>query len=287
MSWQCIELTIAADKEHYFSELFDAFAALSVTTTAADETLVFEIDGQAKDNWQLIKLTGMFAADANLNPFIDQLAAHKDIKVKKTQLQDCDWENTWLENFKPQKITENLWICPSWLDPVEPTAITITIDPGMSFGTGTHQSTRLCLSWLSELDLDLATVIDYGCGTGILAITAIKLGADHVLATDIEPRSLASCLENADKNNVSHALKTYLPEEMPEIQTDLVIANILAGTIIKLRQVLSAHTKVNGLLLLAGILRTQEASVRQALSEFDWQSRYSDEWVAMLGKKRH
>jgi len=285
MNWQCIELTITADKENYYSELFDECGALSVTTTAADDTQVFEIDGQAGDSWQSIKLTGMFDSGANLDVFLRKLAAHKDIEIRKNQLQDRDWERTWLDNFKPQKINDELWICPSWLEPVDPLAITITIDPGMSFGTGTHQSTRLCLQWISELDLEQSSVIDYGCGSGILAIAAIKLGAQSALATDIEPRSLASSRENADKNYVSHALETYLPAEMPEIQTDLVIANILAGTIIDLAQVLMGHTKPQGQLLLAGILRVQEQSIKDALNGLDWQTRYDDDWVAMLGKK--
>ena len=286
MSWQCIELIISAEKESYFSELFDEFGALSVTVAGADETQVFEIDGQVSENWQSIQLTGMFEADASLDGLLTQLAAHDHIEVRIKPLHDRDWERTWLENYKPQKISENLWICPSWLPPVDSQAITITIDPGMSFGTGTHQSTRLCLKWLSELNLGQSTLIDYGCGTGILAIAAIKLGAVEALATDIEPRSLAACQENADKNAVSDAIKVYLPHAMPAIQVDLVIANILAGTIMELAQVLTNHTKPQGRLLLAGILRTQENQIKTALSDFEWQSRYEDEWVAMLGIKK-
>lgn len=285
MSWQCIELIIPADKENYYSELFERFGTLSVTTTAADETQVFEVDGQAQDSWRSIKLTGMFDYGLNLDAFLQTLATHEDIEVRKKQLEDRDWERTWLENFKPQKINDRLWICPGWLEPVDPLAVTVTIDPGMSFGTGTHQSTRLCLQWISELKLDQARVIDYGCGSGILAIAAIKLGAQSALATDIEPRALAASRENAGKNNVSHALKTYLPDEMPIIKADLVIANILAGTIIDLAHVLTGHIKSHGQLLLSGILRAQEQSIKDALYEFEWQTRYDDDWVAMLGKK--
>ena len=216
MNWQCVELTITADKENHYSELFNKFGALSVTTTAADETQIFEIDGQSSDSWQSIKLTGMFDPDTNLDTFLRQLDKQKDIKVRKKQLQDRNWQQTWLDNYKPQKINQKLWICPSWLEPVDPAAITITIDPGMSFGTGTHQSTRLCLQWISELNLEQSTVIDYGCGTGILAIAAVKLGAKRALATDIEPRSLASSMENAGKNDVGHALETFLPDKMPQ-----------------------------------------------------------------------
>ena len=287
MSWQSVELTISADREGYFSDLLNEFGALSITTMAADETEVFEIDGQANDNWHRITLTGLFETDTDLTAMFEILTEHKDLEVRKKRLEDCDWEQTWLENFKPQKITSNLWICPSWLEPVDTQAITVTIDPGMSFGTGTHQSTRLCLSWLCELNLDQSTVIDYGCGTGILAIAAIKLGAVAALATDIEPRSLAISMENAAKNDVAHAFNTCLPEEMPEIQADLVIANILAGTIIKLAPVLSGHTKPAGQLLLAGILRSQESSIKAVLSEYEWQCRSKDNWIAMMGKRKH
>ena len=287
MSWQCIELITSADKEEFFSELFDEFDALSVTTTGADETQVFEVEGQANDNWRIIKITGMFDARTNLEPLLSQLSVHKNVEISKKPLRDRDWQQAWLENYKPQKINDKLWICPSWLTPVDPNATTITIDPGMSFGTGTHQSTRLCLAWLSELTLDQATVIDYGCGTGILAIAAVKLGAKNALATDIEPRSLAASLENASKNDVSQAVKTYLPDEMPDIKAEVVIANILAGTIIDLSEVLFKHTKPHGRLLLAGLLRTQEESIKAAFNGINWQSRYEDNWVALLGERKY
>ena len=287
MNWQCVELTINQNRESFFSNLLDAFGALSVTTTAADETLVFEIDGTANDSWQRIKLTGMFDSQADLTALFENLSGHDEIAIRKKRLEDRDWERAWLDQFKPQKITPGLWICPSWTEPVDPRAITITIDPGMSFGTGTHQSTRLCLAWLSELNLDQSTVVDYGCGTGILAIAAIKLGAQQVIATDIEPRSLAVSRENAGKNSVSHAMTTCLPGEMPSIQADLVMANILAGTIIDLAPVLTGLTQPHGQLMLAGILRSQVSSIMVALGEFDWQCRYLDDWAAMLGKRTH
>lgn len=285
MSWQCIELTVNQDRQSYFSDMFDAFNALSVTTTAADESLIFEIDGKANDSWQRVKVTGMFDSQMDLDPFLKKLSEFDDLEINAKRLEDCDWERAWLDHFKPQKISEKLWICPSWTDPADPPAVTVTIDPGMSFGTGTHASTRLCLSWLCDLDLDHKNVIDYGCGTGILAIAAIKLGARYAVATDIEPRSLAISRENAARNHVSDALTTCLPDEMSNAQADLVIANILAGTIIELAAQLSGLTKSRGQLLLAGILRSQVSSIKEALREFEWQCRYEDDWVAMLGNR--
>ena len=285
MSWQSVEIIIDANREDAISDLLFELGALSVTTSAADETQIFEIDGHTEQAWQSIKLTALFDQSTNLQPIAQQLQQHVSGPVELAEFEDQNWEKAWHKNFTQLKINNKLWICPSWLEPVDATAINVRIDPGMSFGTGTHESTRLCLDWLCELELKEKSVIDYGCGSGILAIAAVKLGASQALASDIEHRSLAASLENAKINQVDQYLNVYLPEQFPQVQCDVVVANILAGTIIELADTLTNYTCANGQILLAGILKSQEQEVKDSFVGFNWQSRYLDDWVALLGQR--
>ncbi len=284
MTWQSIEIVLDTEQEQAFSELILEHGALSVTTAAADDTEIFEIDGQIEDNWVRIKLTGLFDVATDTSGLIEQLATSPGIQFTIKVLEDQNWERAWLDHFVPVQVSEKLWVVPSWHDPIDKNAVNIQIDPGMSFGTGTHESTRLCLSWLSDLDLSRKTILDYGCGSGILAIGALKLGAEKALATDIEPRSLAATLENAEKNDVAQQIETYLPESLPVQKVGIVVANILATTIIDLKNVLLSHLEDNGQLLLAGILLEQESMVKQAMPNLRWQTRIKGNWVALLGQ---
>ena len=284
MSWQTIEIILDAKQEESFSELLLEHGALSVTTAAADEIEIFEIDGQIEDNWITIKLTGLFDSAIDITGLTEQLAANHNVQVTIKSLEDQNWERAWLDHFEPLRITEKLWIVPSWYKPIDENAINIQIDPGMSFGTGTHESTQLCLSWLADLNLKDKTILDYGCGSGILAIAALKLGAAKALTTDIEPRSLAATLENAEKNEVTDQIVTYLPQALPLQKVDIVVANILAATIIELKDVLLSHLADRGQLLLAGILAGQQPLIKQVMPELRWQTRVQGNWVALLGQ---
>ena len=285
MNWQLVEIIVEVELEEPLSDLLLEHGALSVTTAAADESEIFEINGKIDDSWTSIKLSGLFDETVELGPLLAGIEIFPKAKVSVKSLQDQNWERAWLDNFKPIKISEKLWIVPSWHDNVDDDAINVRIDPGMSFGTGTHESTQLCLGWLTDMNISGKSLIDFGCGSGILAIAGLKLGAKYVLATDIEPRSLSATLENAEKNDVDESLEVYLPEELPVNQVDVVIANILATTIIELKQVLMSHVASKGQLLLAGILREQEKMIKQAIPEFQWQTRKQGNWIALLGQK--
>jgi len=285
MAWQSIEIIIEVELEEPLSDLLLEHGALSVTTTAADETEIFEVDGQVDDSWKSIQLTGLFDESIVLGPLLAELSANPDVRINITSLEDKNWERAWLDNFVPIQINNKLWIIPSWHENVDNTAINIQIDPGMSFGTGTHESTQLCLGWLTDLDLVNKSLIDYGCGSGILAIAGLKLGARRAVATDIEPRSLSATLENAKNNQVSEKLSVYLPDQLPAEKANIVIANILATTIIELKDILINLVADNGQILLAGILQEQQAMIRQAIPEFSWQVRQQAKWIALLGEK--
>ncbi len=285
MTWQSIEVILAAEQEELLSELLLEYGALSVTTMAADQSEIFEVNGQVDDSWTFIKLTGLFDLSFDHNSLVERLNSIPGIEFELKDLEDKNWEQAWLDHFEPVQVANKLWIVPSWLDSIDQDAINIQIDPGMSFGTGTHESTRLCLAWLADMDLSGKTVLDYGCGSGILAIAALKLGAKNALAVDIEPRSLSATLENAEKNQVTDQIETYLPDVLPALKADVVIANILAVTIIELKCVLFDHLSNEGQLLLAGILASQESMITKAMPGLHWQTRVLGDWIALLGKR--
>ncbi|MCL3782939.1 50S ribosomal protein L11 methyltransferase, partial [Prolixibacteraceae bacterium JC049] len=141
-----------------------------------------------------------------------------------------DWEREWMDNFHPMCFGQRLWICPSWRDVPDENAVNVMLDPGLAFGTGTHPTTAMCLQWLDGLDLAGKTIIDFGCGSGILAIAALKLGAAKAIGIDIDPQAIQASRDNAERNGVSERLELYLPKDQPEAMTaDVVVANILAG----------------------------------------------------------
>lgn len=194
-----------------------------------------------------------------------------------------------MENFHPMRFGQRLWICPSWRDVPEPDAVNVMLDPGLAFGTGTHPTTALCLSWLDGLDLQGKTVIDFGCGSGILAIAALKLGAAQAIGIDIDPQAIQASRDNAERNGVSDRLSLYLPHEQPaDLSADVVVANILAGPLRELAPLISVLPKSGGYLGLSGILASQAESVCEAYEE-----RFTldpvaekEEWCRITGVRR-
>jgi ribosomal protein L11 methyltransferase len=184
---------------------------------------------------------------------------------------------------------ERVWICPSWCDIPEPGAVNIMLDPGLAFGTGTHPTTSLCLQWLDKADVEGKTVVDFGCGSGILAIAALKLGASKVIAIDIDPQALLATRDNAQRNNVADRLDVYLPADQPDCQVDLVLANILAGPLKELSDIISSYCKTNGKLVMSGILEEQaELVIAQYSTLFTFDPiALEGEWVRLSATKNH
>ena len=170
-------------------------------------------------------------------------------------LEDKDWVREWMDQFHPVQFGARLWICPSWLTPPEPTAINVMLDPGLAFGTGTHATTALCLEWLDSAPLSGKLVIDYGCGSGILGIAALKLGGNKTYAIDIDPQALLATRQNAEQNQITdQQLEVYYPQSCPLDMADILIANILAGPLASLAQTLNSLIRPGGLLALSGVL---------------------------------
>ncbi len=267
MPWIQIKLNATNENAEQIGDmLMEETGALSVTFLDAQDTPVFEpLPGETR-LWGDTDILALYDAEADTSFIIDQIKASNmladDFAYKVEQLEDKDWEREWMENFHPMKFGQRLWICPSWRDIPEPDAVNVMLDPGLAFGTGTHPTTALCLEWLEGLDLTGKTVIDFGCGSGILAIAAIKLGAEKVIGIDIDPQALQASRDNAERNGVADQLEVYLPQNQPEgLIADVVVANILAGPLRELAPVIKGLVKPNGDLAMSGVLDTQAEDV--------------------------
>ena len=205
------------------------------------------------------------------------------------EIEDRPWERAWLEYFQPMRFGEKLWIVPTGFPaPAEPDAVCVTLDPGLAFGTGTHPTTALCLQWLDSQDLRGKSVIDYGCGSGILAVAAVLLGAEIVYAVDIDPQALTATRDNARKNEVERHIVCGYPGELEDPQADLLLANILANPLIELAETFAWHVRPGGSLALSGILHAQVDGVLRVYERyFEMQPpSYREDWARLSGVRR-
>ncbi len=288
MSWLKIILETKAENSEAVEAALEAAGAVAVTTEAADTEAVFATAQDTSPVWQRTRLIGLFAGDTDADAI--RAALYADLGDQGFTQQsfeyvaDQDWERAWMERFQPIQCDGNLWIIPSWCAPPDPGATNIIMDPGLAFGSGTHATTRLCLNWLVRQPLAGKAVLDYGCGSGILAIAALRLGARHALGVDIDSRSIVASLENAARNDVARTYTAVLPEELTgDYQADIVVANILAGTLIDLADVIGGRVAPGGALVLSGMLVNQAESVRAHYPSFDLAVTTMGEWAMLSG----
>lgn len=290
MPWQQLQFPLDdADHDAVEDALMEA-GALSITLTdAADEPILEPGPGETP-LWQHTILTALFEADA------DPLAALRAVQVARgwaalpdyriEPLDDQDWTRAWMKDFKPMRFGERLWVVPSGFEAPEPEAVNLYLDPGLAFGTGTHPTTALCLQWLDAQDLAGKRVIDYGCGSGILAIAALKLGARSALGVDNDPQALQASRDNAERNAVAARLQTQMPggEIAP---VPVLVANILAGPLVELAPVLASLSEPGGQIALSGILAEQEAMIREAYAPFFAlaPTARQDDWLLIHGRR--
>ena len=241
--------------------------------------------------WDNVKITGLFEAQIDTAKTIataERKFGNKLPEYKWEQLEDKDWEREWMKNYHAIRCGERLWICPSWQQPPEPDKINLMLDPGLAFGTGTHPTTFMCMQWIDEQDFKDLEVVDYGCGSGILGIATLLMGAKKVIGVDIDPQALLATTENAKRNNLSDdAMPVFLPKDCPTIQADIVLANILAGPLAELAPALNDMTKLGGKICLSGILAIQSDTVKQAYAAwFDFDPvTTQEEWVRLTATK--
>lgn len=260
MNWQQLHITVKKDGIADFEDALLALGAVAITCSDAGEQDVFQLEPEESCSWDYTKVTGLFTEEVNLAEIVEQLQKHFDeVNYYSEQLPDQQWERAWLKDFKPMQFGNNTWICPTGFDQPQPNAINILLDPGLAFGTGTHPTTALCLTWIDQHDLKNKIVIDYGCGSGILAIAALKHGAAKVIAVDHDPQALIATKENAQRNNLDPAkLEIYLPQDVPKnIHADVVLANILAQPLVTLVETFADFLKPKGDIVLSGVLHNQ------------------------------
>lgn len=292
MPWLQIKIDSNKTDADAIEDAVLAAGAVSVTLEDnADQPILEPALGETP-LWDNTRITGLFDAETNTEQAnkLAELELGKALPPHRWELlEDKDWEREWMKNYHPIQCGENLWICPSWIEPPQPEKINLMLDPGLAFGTGTHPTTFLCLQWIDEQDVAGKKLYDYGCGSGILGIAALLKDAEQVLGVDIDPQALIATASNAERNNLpSDAMPVFLPEDCPTEQADIMLANILAGPLAELAPALNALTKPGGLLCLSGILDIQANAVMDAYSEwFDFDPiAQKDEWVRLTARKR-
>jgi len=290
--WVQAHIRVPRSRTGLAEALLEALGALSVTLEdAADQPLLEPGPGQTPV-WDATVVTGLFDADVDpdaLSRALREGMGETAGRIGVDRLDDQPWERAWLDHFQPMRFGHRLWICPHGQSPPADAAdpVVLHLDPGLAFGTGTHPTTALCLEWLDRIDLRGKTVVDFGCGSGILGIAALLLGAARVWAIDHDPQAVAATRDNARANGVDQPLEAGLSDAPAPQPADVVLANILAGTLIDLSPLLVDRVAPGGALVLSGILRNQADAVMKAFHpRIDWHPpRVLNDWVLLWGTK--
>lgn len=294
MAWLQFILETNQKKAETYSEYFIEAGAVAVTLQDAEDHAIFEPQVGATPLWNHTRVIGLFDANINIESVKDHLKKYLPEKTIQTlqimPLEDQNWTAAWMDRFHPMQFGKRLWIYPSWSEPPQDSnIIVVQLDPGLAFGTGTHATTALCLEWLDQHSLENATVIDYGCGSGVLGIAALKLGATKVYAIDNDPQALLSTQDNAQKNGFNNKnIVTFLPDEFKILQkaqsfqkVDLLLANILAYPLLELAPTFAELVKSGGQIVLSGILEKQQDVIVEGYST--WFTKIEtvsrEEWV--------
>jgi ribosomal protein L11 methyltransferase len=256
------------DEIEQLNESLETTAALSITMMDKQDDPILEPELGTTPLWPNVVIHALYAKDRDVELATQMLSSrypHLNISIEPVPEQD--WEQVCKIDFKPQRFGQRLWICPSWLTPPEPEAVNLILDPGLAFGTGTHPTTSLCLTWLEQADLQSKTMIDYGCGSGILALAALKLGAEHVYAVDIDEQALIATKNNADMNAITNKELTIGFPETLKSSAQLLMANILLTPLINLRDPFRKLLDNTGTLVVSGLLAEQAEEIIKAYQD--------------------
>ena len=265
MAWHQISVITNENLAPKLADFFSHLGAVSVTYMDAEDEPVYEPAIGETKIWSNTQVIALFELEAD--PELIKNLVFEQFKQEGLQcwlyeaVADQEWERAWMEYYKPMKFADKLWVCPTDQEQIEPGTVCLTLDPGLAFGTGTHPTTALCLEWLASHVLTGKTVIDYGCGSGILAVAAVLLGAKTAHAVDIDPQAITATQSNALKNKVQDKINSYLPEQFVPYQADIVFANILALPLINMSEQICGLVVSGGQLVLSGILYEQAESV--------------------------
>lgn len=298
MNWLELSVTLHANQQEAVEAALEDVGALAVTLLDADadtgnERAILEPGVGETPLWSLIVLSALFEADVDrsgLLHVLGELLPDLDpTQITFREVADQDWTRVWMDQFKPMRFGKRLWIYPWNTEPAaEPDAVVVRLDPGLAFGTGTHPTTALCLEWLDQADLAGKRVIDYGCGSGVLAIAAALLGAREVIAIDNDPQAIEASRDNAERNGVAASVALFLPDADPGAVADVLVANILAGPLHALAPVFAARLRPGGTLALSGILVSQRDELLARYAEWfdDLSASVREDWVRIDGRRR-
>ncbi|MCC7515781.1 MAG: 50S ribosomal protein L11 methyltransferase [Pseudomonadales bacterium] len=294
MNWLQCFISLPRAQVDAVEDLLLALGAASVTYRDAADQPLFEPGPGEIALWQQVELVGLFAEDFRADELHAQLVAALGETlppVRFEPLEDQVWERAWIEHFQPMAFGQRLWIYPSWAESPEDDSIILRLDPGLAFGTGTHPTTALCLEWLDAQDLRGKTVIDYGCGSGILAIAALLLGASSASGYDNDPQALIATRDNATQNACADRLHVTLVDTHGEAiaqQAEIVMANILAGPLRELAPCIAPLVQRGGQLVLSGILADQAEPVMAAYRPYGFvfePPALREEWVRLVAHR--
>lgn len=295
MPWIQLQIPADPDNADQLEDLLMEMGSDAVSMEDAADQPLYEPDPGTTPLWSRTTVTGLFESGRDIERLCADIrdAWHQQTQqalpeIEVTLVEDKDWERAWMDDFQPLRFGERLWIVPSWHDAPDPDAANLMLDPGLAFGTGTHPTTALCLEWLDGQDAHGKQVIDYGCGSGILGLAALLLGADHVIGVDTDPQALEASRENARRNGVDDSkLDLFLPDDEPEAKADIMLANILAQPLIGLAPHLASRTRPGGDLVLSGILSSQARDVMAAYEP--WfvmdEPEQREEWIRLTGRR--
>lgn len=277
MKWLQIHITVDQAQVDFTETLLESLGALSVTLDDAENQDLLEPLPGETPLWNKVIVTGIYAQEDDEEIDVDSIVTFITAQMPEAPLthefiEDQEWERTWMDAYEPIQIADKFWIVPEWMTPPDLDAVNLKLDPGLAFGTGNHASTFLCLQWLGKTDLKDKIVIDYGCGSGILAVAALLLGAKKVYATDIDPQAVLATQQNAELNAVLGNLYVGLPDEFNETlkdqKADVFVANILAGPLMMLAPQFATLVKPEGEFALAGVIEEQVSDVSSVYAEF-------------------
>jgi len=276
MEWRQFVMNLEALPADGVEEVFARHGASAVTFSDAGDDPVLEPQPGETPLWSKVRITGLFGEAADLDGLrrdllrsfqLEQLPEHR-----VETLEDRVWEREWLKDFRPMQFGRRLWVCPGGFEVDAEDAVVVHLDPGLAFGTGTHPTTALCLEWLESQDLAGKRVLDFGCGSGILSIASLKLGASSATAVDIDPQAITASRQNGRRNGVDEGLVTTLDANALDAEYDVAVANILATPLVRHAGTICEHLVHGGTIALSGITDRQTAAVADAyrdLIDFD------------------
>ena len=297
MNWQQLKIQIIPEHVDFIEPQLLAAGAVSITYLDAEDQPVFQEELDSTPLWDSLVLCALFEEDTELGELLSWLGGNASIVNRASlvveKIEDQAWERSWMDNFSAMQFGEKLWICPSWQEPPDPSATNIMLDPGLAFGSGSHATTALCLQWLATQGLQGKDIVDYGCGSGILAIAAALLGAQSVQGVDNDPQAVLATNDNCERNGLLPGrVGTFLPEEYDSVSTpesvDILLANILAAPLLSLASKFASLVKPKGSIVLSGLLAKQADAITEVYSEWFEMSAAvrREDWVRLSGIKR-